>query len=97
MFLQLFNELVAATQLIIAVSTHYAFDYSFYYSFEYPLNYPFDDSFSFSVDYLLDCSFDYPFTYYTCMQSITHSTIQSRREPPIRLFLNHNRNKNNKE
>ena len=27
------------------------------------------------------------------MQPVTHSTIQSRGEPPIRLFLNHNRKK----
>ena len=33
----------------------------------------------------------FPFAYYTFMQSITHSTVQSRREPPIWLFLNHNK------
>ena len=41
----------------------------------------------------LNVSFDDPFAYYTFMHSITHSTLQSKGEPTIRLFLTHNRGK----
>ena len=74
MFLQLFNELLAATQLIIEVSIPFFVRLLILlFFFEDSFSYPFGDF----VYYLLDYSFDYPVAYYPFMHSITHSTIQS--------------------